>query len=131
MLNAAPDHHAVQQRGQEEVRLGDGQGGLLRGAGRAVPPEEEGGGEGEEEEAQVQEGLQVRLALHEVSSVVVLGADVDHSEAAGEADEDHLEALYDEDAKVRSTNQIRYTLWLEIDTLHQRKICTYSTLKAI
>ena len=106
VLNAAPDHHAVQQRGQEEVRLGDGQGGLHRGAGRAVPPEEEGGGEGEEEEAQVQEGLQVRLALHEVSSVVVLGADVDHCEAAGEADEDHLEAVYDEDAKVQSTNKI-------------------------
>ena len=117
LLNAAPDHHAVQQRGQEEVRLGDGQGGLHRGAGRAVPPEEEGGGEGEEEEAQVQEGLQVRLALHAVSSVVVLGADVDHFEAAGEADEDHLEALYDKDAKVQSTNQIRYTLWLEIETV--------------
>ena len=117
MLNAAPDHHAVQQRGQEEVRLGDGQGGLHRGAGRAVPPEEEGGGEGEEEEAQVQEGLQVRLALHAVSSVVVLGADVDHFEAAGEADEDHLEALYDKDAKVQSTNQTRYTLWLEIETV--------------
>ena len=116
LLNAAPDHHAVQQRGQEEVRLGDGQGGLLRGAGRAVPPEEEGGGEGEEE-AQVQEGLQVRLALHAVSSVVVLGADVDHFEAAGEADEDHLEALYDKDAKVQSTNQTRYTLWLEIETV--------------
>ena len=116
LLNAAPDHHAVQQRGQEEVRLGDGQGGLLRGAGRAVPPEEEGGGEGEEE-AQVQEGLQVRLALHAVPSVVVLGADVDHFEAAGEADEDHLEALYDKDAKVQSTNQTRYTLWLEIETV--------------
>ena len=43
----------------------------------------------------MQEGLQIRLALQKVSSVVDLWHDDNHVEA-DEADEDHFEAVHDD-----------------------------------
>ena len=45
----------------------------------------------------MQEGLQIRLALQKVSSVVDLWYDDDHVEA-DEADEDHFETVHDKNA---------------------------------
>ena len=49
----------------------------------------------------MQEGLQVRLALQKVSPVVGLGDVNDHFEA-DEADENHFEAVHDENASAKA-----------------------------